>query len=298
MSRVEPACRLAGVELGGTKCLVTLGNGPDRIDEQLMVPTTTPDATLAAIADILSRWTYDALGIAAFGPIGVDPARGDYGVVLATNKPGWPGAPVLEQLSAVRLVPVAVDTDVNGAALAEMRWGCAKGLDDFAYVTVGTGVGVGLVVRGRTTGGIGHSEIGHLRIPRPAGDNFESVCRYHPDCVEGLASGSALRARLNGRAVEDVGPDDPLWTPIVEALAAMCHAIVVTTGPRRIAIGGGVAVRQPHLLPRIDTALRASLAGYMPLPPVPYIVAPALGAMAGPLGSIAVAATALSRVPA
>lgn len=135
-----------------------------------------------------------------------------------------------------------------------------------------------------------------MRVPRMPGDTAPSVCPYHPDCVEGLASGSALVARLAGRMVDDIGPDDPVWTPIVHALAMMCHAMVSTTAPLRIALGGGVIDRQPGLIGRVETALVDSLGGYQAVPDN-YIVAPALGAMAGPMGSIALAADALA-VPA
>ncbi|RHW19306.1 ROK family protein [Sphingomonas gilva] len=288
---------LAGVELGGTKCIVTLAHGPGAILDQRTVPTTTPDETLPAIVAILREWRagsgFRALGVASFGPLELDAASSRYGQILSTNKPGWSGIDVLHHLSAPFDAPTAFDTDVNGAALAEIRWGCGRGLEDFAYVTVGTGVGVGLIVHGRPTRGIGHSEIGHLRVPRTVGDTHQSVCGFHEDCVEGLASGTALVERLGGRAVRDVPPDDPVWTPIVDALAAMCHALVCTTGPRRIAIGGGVVSGQSHLLGRIETRLIDSLNGYLDLPKSgDYIVAPLLGVSAGPLGSIALAANA------
>jgi fructokinase len=285
---------LAGIELGGTKCVCTLAHGPDRILDQRTVPTRAPGETLPAIVAILTEWErshgFAALGIASFGPVDLDPLSAGYGRMLATNKPGWPGADVRGILAAPFAVPTGFDTDVNGAALAEMRWGSGQGLSDFAYVTVGTGVGVGLIVHGRPTRGIGHSEIGHVRVPRLAGDGVASVCSYHDDCVEGLASGTALAARLDGRDPAGLKADDPVWAPIVHALAVMCHAVACTTGPKRIAIGGGVIGGQPHLLDRIDEALRRSLAGYMPLPPAGrYVVAPQLGGLAGPMGAIALA---------
>jgi fructokinase len=286
----------AGVELGGTKCVAILAHGPDAILDRRTVPTTRPDETLPALSGVLEEWRagpgFAALGIASFGPLDLDPRSPKHGCIRATNKPGWPDADVLGRLSAPFEAPTGFDTDVNGAALAEMRWGAGRGLDDFAYVTVGTGVGVGLVVHGRPTRGIGHSEIGHLRVPRLAGDLFESVCRFHGDCVEGLASGTALKARLGDRAVAEVPADDPVWAPIVDALAAMCHALVCTTGPLRIAMGGGVVTAQPQLIPAINRALKQSLAGYMALPEEDYVVAPKLGGLAGPLGAIAVAAAA------
>jgi fructokinase len=290
--RIEPL--RAGIELGGTKCVCTLARGPEDIVDQRIVPTTHPAETLPAILAILHDWYaangFAALGIASFGPLDLDPGSPGYGRILATTKEAWPGTDVRGILSAPFNVPVGFDTDVNGAALAEMAWGCAQGLRDFAYVTVGTGVGVGLIVHGLPTRGIGHSEIGHIRVPRLPGDDQPSFCCFHDDCVEGLASGSALALRLGGRAVGDVATDDPVWDPIVHTLATMCHAIVSATGPHRIAIGGGVVTGQQHLLARIEAGLVASLGGYMRLPEGgPYIVAPALGDKAGPLGAIALA---------
>lgn len=295
--RPEP---YAGVELGGTKCVCTLAFGADAVVDQVTVPTEHPSQTLAAISDILAGWRdlhgVRALGIASFGPIDINPASPRYGQVLATNKSEWPGADVRGTLASTLPVPVGFDTDVNGAAFAEMRWGCATGLRDFAYVTVGTGVGVGLIVDGKAIRGLGHSEIGHLRIPRLPGDEAPSVCTFHEDCVEGLASGTALIARLGGRSLDAVPPNDPLWEPLIHALATMCHALAVTTAPLKIAIGGGVLSGQPHLLPRIEQRLRDSLSGYVDLPSSGYIVAPGLGAMAGPLGSIALAVDAEASV--
>ncbi|TCP37163.1 ROK family protein [Sphingomonas sp. BK235] len=288
---------LAGVELGGTKCVCTLARSPEEVIDQVTLPTLSPGETLPALAAILRDWharePLGGIGIASFGPVCLDRASPRYGHVLATNKPGWRDADVLGTVAAPLGLPTGFDTDVNGAALAEMRWGAGRGLDDFAYVTVGTGVGVGLVVHGRPTRGLGHSELGHIRVPRAAGDTAPSACRYHDDCVEGLASGSALQLRLGTRRVEDVGPDDPIWDPIVDVLAAMCHALVGSTGPLRIAIGGGMPVKQPHLLPRIAARLEASLAGYIELPAEGYIVPPALGDRAGPLGAIALAIDAV-----
>lgn len=291
---------LAGVELGGTKCIATLARGPDEIVDQRTVSTTQPEETMPAIVAILHEWWraggFGALGIASFGPIELNRDSPRHGRILDTNKPGWSGTDVLHLLAEPFDVPVGFDTDVNGAAQAEIRWGCARGLDDFAYVTVGTGIGVGLIVNGRPTRGLGHSEIGHLRVPRTPGDIHRSVCGYHEDCVEGLASGTALVARIGGGRVSDIVPDDPVWRPIVDALAAMCHALVCTTGPHRIAIGGGVVSGQPHLLGQIEARLIESLNGYLRLPAeTPYIVPPLLGVSAGPLGSIALALDAIER---
>jgi len=288
----------AGVELGGTKSIVTLASGPGDIRDQRTIATTVPWETLPAIKTVLDKWSesygFCGLGIASFGPIRLDPGKADYGLIGATNKADWEGADLLGPLQSAFDVPIGFDTDVNGAALAEIRWGSGRGLDDFAYVTVGTGVGVGLIVHGKPTRGFSHSEIGHVLVPRLAGDDMASVCRFHDDCVEGLASGTALNARLGGRALADVEPDDPIWEPIVHTLATMVHGLACTTGPMRVAMGGGVLAGQPQLLPRINAKLETSLSGYMQIPGSgAYVIAPELGTMAGPLGAIALAMDAV-----
>jgi fructokinase len=284
----------AGVELGGTKCVAMLARGRDDILERASVPTTSPEATLAAIEQLLEQWKagpgFDALGIASFGPVDLDRGSASYGHIVHTSKPGWSDSDVAGRLERAAGVPTAFDTDVNGAALAEMRWGAGRGFDDFAYITVGTGVGVGLIVNGKPTRGFAHSELGHIRPARLPGDDYAGRCPYHGDCVEGLASGPALEARLDGRKIGDVTADDPVWEPIAWTLAQLCHVIVCAAAPRAIAIGGGVIEGQRHLLERIEAMLVASLNGYMQLPQGrPYIRYPELGPDAGPLGAIALA---------
>ena len=234
-----------------------------------------------------------ALGIASFGPVDLDVSSATYGHITSTPKPGWSGTDVLGVLQRAGGVPAAFDTDVNGAALAEIRWGSGRGFDDFAYITVGTGVGVGLIVNGAPTRGFAHCELGHIRVPRLPGDAFAGSCPFHGDCVEGLAAGPSLIARVGVDRIAQLAPDDPVWESVAWAIAQMCHAIVCTAAPRAIAIGGGVTERQPHLLPRIERMLVESLAGYMQLPSgAAYVRPPALGADAGPLGAIALAMTA------
>jgi fructokinase len=197
-------------------------------------------------------------------------------------------------LSDVSNVPTGFDTDVNGAALAEMRWGAGRGFDDFAYITVGTGVGVGLIVAGKPTRGFGHCELGHIRVARLPGDDWPGSCPFHGDCVEGLASGSALKAR-HGDELSSLAPNNPAWDSVAWALAQLCQAIVSAAAPRCITIGGGVIDQQPHLLAKVQSTLVQSLNGYIGLPRGgDYIQAPALGRDAGPLGAIAIAMSATS----
>jgi len=283
----------AGVELGGTKCVALLARGPGEVLERETVATTSPGETLSKLAGLLAKWRFEALGIASFGPVDLDLASPDYGHITSTPKPGWAGADVLGVLRRAADVPVAFDTDVNGAAFAEMHWGAGRGFDDFAYVTVGTGVGVGLIANGLPMRGFAHCELGHIRVARLPGDDFAGSCPYHGDCVEGLAAGPSIAARVGAERVDSLGADDPMWESVAWALAQLCHAIVCAAAPRAIAIGGGVLDKQPHLLPRIETMLVDSLNGYMTLPSDrPYIRPPELGSNAGPLGAIALAMNA------
>jgi fructokinase len=279
----------AGVELGGTKCVAILASGPERILARETVPTTSPDATLGRLSEILEGWKreeFRALGIASFGPLDLEA-----GTIASTPKPGWRGAEVRQWLERAAGVPTVFDTDVNGAALAEMRWGAGHEMNDFAYVTVGTGVGVGLIVSGKPTRGFAHCELGHIRVARLPGDTFAGSCPFHGDCVEGLAAGPSLKARAGDR-VADLANDDPIWESVAWALAQLCHAIVCAAAPRAIAIGGGVIENQPHLLSRIEGLLAESLNGYIEIPGSGYVRPPALGSDAGPLGAIALAMTA------
>jgi fructokinase len=283
----------AGVELGGTKCVAILARGPDEVLARETVPTTSPEETLGALAGMLSKWQFDSLGVASFGPVDLDPDSATYGHITSTPKPGWAGTDVLGPLQGAAGVPAAFDTDVNGAALAEMRWGSGRGFRDFAYVTVGTGVGVGLIANGLPMRGFAHCELGHIRVARLPGDEFAGSCVYHGDCVEGLAAGPSLVARVGAERVSELAAGDRVWTSVASSLAQLCHAIVCAAAPRAIAIGGGVIDNQPHLLERIEAMLVDSLNGYMTLPAgAAYIRPPALGRDAGPFGAIALAMTA------
>lgn len=289
---------IAGVELGGTKTICILAAAPDDVRDEVRVATTTPEETLRAVRAVVERWKaqsgYDAIGIGSFGPLDLDPASAGHGRIVSTPKPGWSGADVLG-LAAGLGVPAALDTDVNGAALAEGRWGAARGLDSWTYVTVGTGIGVGSIVDGRPVRGLGHSEAGHLRVPRLEGDVWPGACPYHGDCAEGLACGPAIRAHT-GRAAETLPPDDPVWDSVVHALAGLFHNLTLTALPQRILLGGGVGAGQAHLGPRLREALKASLNDYGTAARIDFeqfLQPPGLGDRAGPLGAIALGLSAL-----
>jgi fructokinase len=292
---------VAGVELGGTKCVCVLAAGPDRIVAEERLPTTTPEETLGGIERVLEGWRRDhgfaALGLASFGPVDVDRASPTYGSVTSTPKPHWSHTDLAQRLIRRFDVPTGFDTDVSGAGLAEGRWGGALGLESFCYITVGTGVGVGVISSGQPVRGMGHAEAGHQRIARAKGDDWAGACVYHGDCVEGLASGFAVEKRT-GRRGETIGADDPVWPLVAHALAGLCHNLVLTVVPQRILIGGSVANNQPQLMPMIREKLVESLAGYQASSIEAgievFIVPPSLGDQAGPLGSIALALDALN----
>lgn len=290
---------LGGVELGGTKCICVIGTGPGDVRMRTTLPTgRDAHATLSAIEaalrhGIARHGPIRALGIASFGPIELARGSPAFGTIGSTVKPGWSEVPVAERLARAFLVPLGVDTDVNAAALAEGRWGAAAGLADFAYVTVGTGIGVGLVSGGRLVHGFGHPELGHLRIARKPGDDWPGACPYHGDCVEGLACGPALAART-GLPADRIPADHPVWDLAAHALGQLLQAVVLAAAPRRILVGGGVAQARPTLIDAARAALAASLNGYLDLARLVgdmnrYVIAPGLGAAAGPLGALALA---------
>lgn len=281
---------IAGIELGGTKTVVATGTAAGQIVEETRFPTTTPDETLAhAIRWLQERGAPIAIGIAAFGPVGIVRGRENYGQLLATPKPGWAGFSLTGALSAA--VPDArltLDTDVNAAALAEARLGAATGLSDVAYITIGTGIGGGILSGGHLIHGALHPEFGHLKLPRHPGDEFPGVCPFHHDCLEGLASGPAIAARW-GKPAHELPTDHPAWETQAWYLAHGILALTAIVSPARVVVGGGVS-QAPGLHDRIQEILREIAAGYFPpLLDDNFVVAPALGQNAGISGALLLA---------
>ncbi len=288
----------AGVEMGGTKCVCILGSGPNDIRAEEVLPTRDPTTTLESIAQVLERWysgvgKFGAIGVASFGPLDLHGRSRSFGRIGTTPKERWTGVDLAGFFSRRFSVPVGFSTDVIGAAMAEGLWGAAGGLTDYAYITVGTGVGVGMVVAGKPVLGCHHPELGHVRVVRRAGDDWPGSCRFHGDCVEGLASGPAIEAR-SGVAPADLPDDSPIWDTVSHALGQLTHILAVSVAPQRILIGGGVLSGRPQLFPRIRRCLSTSLNGYLDIPEVTsgldrYIGPPGLGTRAGPLGALALA---------
>ncbi|HUE26343.1 MAG TPA: ROK family protein [Solirubrobacteraceae bacterium] len=292
-----------GIEAGGTKWVCGVGDGGATVLRLETIPTTTPQETIARAAEFFNRdGILDGIGVGSFGPIDVHRASPTWGQITTTPKPGWAHTNLVASIHAALEIPVAFDTDVNAAALAESRWGAALGLETFSYITVGTGIGGGAIVNGRLLHGLLHPELGHMRVPHDrARDPFDGVCPYHGDCLEGLASGEAIRQRW-GRPGEELSGDAAVWALESEYLALGLTNIVCTLSPQRIILGGGVT-KQPVLLPLVRLRLQELLAGYFDAPELSspeglgdYVVAPGLGDRAGVLGAIELARLA-AQVP-
>jgi fructokinase len=291
-----------GIEGGGTKFVCAIGSGPDDILAETRFPTTTPAETLQqAITFFLQQkkrhGDLSALGVACFGPLDPDPGSATFGRILPTPKPGWTNAEIVAPLIAALNLPVGFDTDVNGAALSESRWGAARGCDPVLYITIGTGIGGGALVNGRLLHGLIHPEMGHVRIPHDAlADPFPGSCPFHGDCFEGLAAGPAIEKRW-GQKAETLPADHPAWDLEAHYIALALANFIYTLSPQKIVIGGGVA-QQAHMLPLIHQKVQAILNNYVQSLRITkniseYIVLPGLGARAGVLGGFALAEQAL-----
>ena len=258
---------LGGIDAGGTTFKCGLRDGDGRWLAKHRVRATDPAATLAGCVEFFRSETESlgielaGLGIASFGPIDIDPASPRYGTILDTPKPGWSGTDLRGAFRGALGVEVAVDTDVNGALLAEMRSGAAAGASSAAYITVGTGVGAGLASGGRVLARPLHPEFGHIPIRRhPTDTEFEGVCPFHGDCLEGLASVTALKARWGDPL--DWGSDHPGWDLAAHYLAQACLALTYTLRLERIVLGGGLML-SPHLLPKIRRDYAKAGGGYL-----------------------------------
>lgn len=288
------------IEAGGTKFVCGIGTSPMDL-ETIRIPTTTPAATVEAALEFFGkrRSEIEAVGIASFGPVDLNPESWTYGYITSTPKPGWRNFDLAGAIRKTLGVPVGFDTDANGAALGEARWGAGRGLSDFLYLTVGTGIGGGAIAGGRVLHGLGHPEMGHIRVPHDRIDDpFEGWCRYHRDCLEGLACGPAMEARW-GVPAQELPPDHPGFALEARYLALGLATWVCTLSPQRIILGGGV-MQQAQLFPLIRAELLRLLNGYIDIREITecadhYVVAPGLGARAGVLGALVLAEEAAAR---
>lgn len=284
---------LAAIELGGTKTVVAIGNAQGDIIEECRFPTEGPVATLGFAIDWLRlRGTPERLGIGSFGPIGITPGTVNYGIFLKTPKAGWSGFSLVEAFrGSLPKCQIILETDVNAAVFAEARIGAATGLEDVVYITIGTGVGAGILSNGRLVHGALHSEFGHLKVPRAPDDAYAGICPFHQDCLEGLASGPAMASRW-GLPAHQLPAEHPAWEMEAWYLAHGILSFVAIGCPSRIIVGGGVSQAE-GFHEKIKFHLEKIAAGYFPVVASPnYVLAPALGQEAGIRGALLLAAEA------
>jgi len=279
----------AGIELGGTKTVVAIGTNQGEVIEEHRYPTTTPDATIATAAEWLQeRGTPESIGVAAFGPVAINPSHPRYGNMLDTPKAGWSGGAILTPLArAFPEAKLTLDTDVNAAVLAEAHFGAASGMEDVIYITIGTGIGAGILSGGRLVHGVMHPECGHFKVPRaPGDDDFPGVCPFHGDCLEGLASGPSIAKRW-GKSAAELRADHPAWDTQAWYLAHAVAALTAVMSPQRVIIGGGVSQAE-GLHGKISAILRKVTNGYFSqIDGDPgFLAPPALGQQAGICGAL------------
>lgn len=288
--------KLASIEAGGTKFNCGVGTENGEIIERIQFPTTTPQETMGQVIDFFKGKEIDALGVGSFGPIDPHPHSDTYGYITSTPKPYWNQYNILGTLKEQFDIPMAFDTDVNGAALGEWTWGAAKSLNSCLYITVGTGIGAGAIVEGKLLHGLSHPEMGHILVRRQLQDDYAGRCPYHQDCLEGMAAGPAIEARW-GMKANLLSVDHPAWELESEYLAQALMNYVLILSPEIIVMGGGV-MHQEQLFPLIRKKLAALLNGYVQHSAIigdldRYVVPPQLGDDAGLCGALALAKRAL-----
>ena len=287
---------VGGIEAGGTKFVCAVGTGPDDVRAEARFPTTTPDETIGRVLAFFREQEARfgppaAIGIGSFGPLDPNPDLPTFGTITSTPKPHWANADVVGPIGRALGMPVGFDTDVNIAGLGEWRWGAARGYGTILYLTIGTGVGGGVLVGGRPLHGLLHPEMGHIPLPHDwAADPYKGHCPFHGDCLEGMAAGPAIGERW-GRPAFELPPDHPAWELEAHYLARALQGFICTLSPERIILGGGV-MDQPQLFPLVRAKVREYLNGYVQSPAIldgidSYIVPPGLGNRAGVLGAMA-----------
>lgn len=288
-----------GVEAGGTKFVCIVGTGPADIRAEVRFPTTHPKETMQRVIRFFDEYqqnsgdSVEAIGIASFGPVDLDESSPTYGYITTTPKPGWAMTPVAGPVKEALQVPVAFDHDVIAPGISESHWGAARGLQDFLYMTIGTGIGGGAIVHGKPLHGMVHSEMGHIRLPHDREvDPYAGYCSFHGDCFEGLACGPAMEQRW-GQAAETLPPEHPAWELEADYIALAVQNFICTLSPQRVILGGGV-MQQSRLFPMIRKKVQSYLNGYVRSPALyegidAYITPPGLGNRAGVLGGLAMA---------
>ena len=280
------------LEAGGTKMVCAIGDEQGNILERFSIPTLAPENTMPAILDFFKNKNISALGIGCFGPVDLDKKSPTYCYITTTPKLAWRNYDIVGVCEKELGVPVGFDTDVNGSALGEATWGCTKDLDNSIYITVGTGIGVGVIIDKKPYHGMIHPEGGHIFLARHPQDPMErGVCPYHELCLEGLASGPSIQARWGKPGVE-LADRKEVWELEAYYLAQAICSYIMILSPERIIIGGGVA-HQEQMMPLIRKEVERQMGGYITAKGMQdlenYIVLPSLNDNQGILGALKLA---------
>lgn len=286
---------LGALEGGGTKMVCAIGDETGAVHEQISIPTETPDITIPRLLEYFRRFPIEALGIASFGPVDLNPASPTYGFITTTPKLSWANFDFMGVFKRELKIPIGFDTDVNGSALGEQTFGCMKGVDCGIYLTVGTGVGMGVIANGRLLHGMLHSEAGHVLLAKHPEDTFPGKCPFHPNCLESLAAGPAIEARWGRKAIE-LKDDERVWELEAYYLAQAIVNYILILSPQKIVLGGGV-MHQTQLFPLIRAKVKELLNGYLHTKEIEdidhYIVPASLNDNQGIMGCLQLAVLAI-----
>lgn len=278
--------RIGALEGGGTKMVLAVCNELGAVIEREEIPTKEPAYTMPAMIDYFRKKKVDALGIGFFGPIQVNRKSPEFGCVTSTPKLAWRNYPVYKEFEEALGIPIGLDTDVNASALGEASFGASKGLENSIYLTVGTGIGVGVIANGRVLHGMQHPEGGHVLLKARGDDSYSGKCPYHGCCLEGMASGPAIEERW-GLKGQELSEREEVWELEAYYLAQGLIDMIYLLAPERIVFGGGV-MKQKQLLPLIRAEVKKQLGGYMITRELEdiesYIVEAALGGDQGIIG--------------
>ena len=290
--------RLGSIEAGGTKFVCAIGNENGEVFERGVFPTTSPEETMEKVIEFFKGKEIEAMGVGCFGPLSLNPKNNDYGAITTTPKVLWQNYNIVNKLKEHFDIPIGFDTDVNIAALGEYTWGGAKGLDSCFYMTVGTGVGAGIIAEGKMIHGLLHPEVGHMIVPKHPEDDFEGICPFHKNCLEGLACGPAIEKRW-GKKGHELPADHKAWDIEAYYLSIAVVETIVMLSPEKIILGGGV-MKQSQLFEKIRKQVKEMLNGYINVSEITenideYIIYPKLGDNAGISGGLALAKQVLQK---
>lgn len=283
--------KLGALEAGGTKMVCAIGNEHGEIHERISIPTQTPDLTVPKLIEYFKERSVEALGIGCFGPLDLNRSSETYGYITTTPKLAWANYNIVGAFKEALGVAVGFDTDVNGSALGEATWGITRGLENSMYITIGTGVGAGIISNGKLLHGMLHPEAGHILLSRHPKDTYQGKCPYHKNCLEGLAAGPAIEERWGKKGI-DLADRMEVWEMEAFYIGQALVDFIVTLAPQRIILGGGVT-HQEHMMPLIRKEVREQLNGYLKTRELEdldsYIVLPSLNDNQGIMGALKLA---------